>query len=541
VSRSSILKSNVRSRISSVSSLASLENSAIIDIRSRSAYLADHIANSVNLTTKDEILDFIERNPKAQYILCCFSSTRAQNLAKQIDNPLVKFYDGNLIEAKESGVQFTSSDDRFIALLNDTRAQILARYKKYKRAWIVTFSGGKDSTCVLQLMYEMIIKLPKDELNPTYAILSDTLVEAPNVAIYFKNIVKAINLDAKMRGLPFEIIVAHPSPQNEFWVNLIGKGYPSPTRIFRWCTERLKINPMKSIVKSIVEKHGSAIMTLGVRKSESMNRRRSIEKRTVSEDGFSKHDDYENVLIYSPITEWLTEDVWNYLTTQNPPPWGISHAKLFSLYSQASGDECQFIIDKSQSSCGGSRFGCWVCTLVNEDKSMQGFIKSGESSLAVLNEFRNFIKEARENRSMRCDFKKDGSFRPGPFTSSARKEILRRLLRAEAEFKACGGSELISDEQLGMIAKIWEKEFDSESSCITISKEFGRMQNIEISTPILEDIDLIDTTSKGGEAAKRIISEIVRKEGIKDNEIYEIIMKNIDDETAKLGDSDDIL
>ncbi|WP_298081726.1 DNA phosphorothioation system sulfurtransferase DndC [uncultured Campylobacter sp.] len=541
MSRSSILKSNVRSRISSVSSLASLENSAIIDIRSRSAYLADHIANSVNLTTKDEILDFIERNPKAQYILCCFSSTRAQNLAKQIDNPLVKFYDGNLIEAKESGVQFTSSDDRFIALLNDTRAQILARYKKYKRAWIVTFSGGKDSTCVLQLMYEMITKLPKDELNPTYAILSDTLVEAPNVAVYFKNIVKAINLDAKMRGLPFEIIVAHPSPQNEFWVNLIGKGYPSPTRIFRWCTERLKINPMKSIVKSIVEKHGSAIMTLGVRKSESMNRRRSIEKRTVSEDGFSKHDDYENVLIYSPITEWLTEDVWSYLTTQNPPPWGISHAKLFSLYSQASGDECQFIIDKSQSSCGGSRFGCWVCTLVNEDKSMQGFIKSGESSLAVLNEFRNFIKEARENRSMRCDFKKDGSFRPGPFTSSARKEILRRLLRAEAEFKACGGSELISDEQLGMIAKIWEKEFDSESSCITISKEFGRMQNIEISTPILEDVDLIDTTSKGGEAAKRIISEIVRKEGIKDNEIYEIIMKNIDDETAKLGDSDDIL
>ncbi len=541
VSRSSILKSNVRSRILSVSSLASLENSAIIDIRSRSAYLADHIANSVNLTTKDEILDFIERNPKAQYILCCFSSTRAQNLAKQIDNPLVKFYDGNLIEAKESGVQFTSSDDRFIALLNDTRAQILARYKKYKRAWIVTFSGGKDSTCVLQLMYEMITKLPKDELNPTYAILSDTLVEAPNVAVYFKNIVKAINLDAKMRGLPFEIIVAHPSPQNEFWVNLIGKGYPSPTRIFRWCTERLKINPMKSIVKSIVEKHGSAIMTLGVRKSESMNRRRSIEKRTVSEDGFSKHDDYENVLIYSPITEWLTEDVWSYLTTQNPPPWGISHAKLFSLYSQASGDECQFIIDKSQSSCGGSRFGCWVCTLVNEDKSMQGFIKSGESSLVVLNEFRNFIKEARENRSMRCDFKKDGSFRPGPFTSSARKEILRRLLRAEAEFKACGGSELISDEQLGMIAKIWEKEFDSESSCITISKEFGRMQNIEISTPILEDIDLIDTTSKGGEAAKRIISEIVRKEGIKDNEIYEIIMKNIDDETAKLGESDDIL
>ena len=138
---------------------------------------------------------------------------------------------------------FVCNDERFNNILKETRSQIIKIYKKYKRAYIVAFSGGKDSTCVLQLVYEMMLNLPKDELNPTYAILSDTLVEAPNVAIYFKNIVNSINSDAAKREIPFKIIIAKPSDQDEFWANLIGKGYPSPTRTFRWCTERLKINP----------------------------------------------------------------------------------------------------------------------------------------------------------------------------------------------------------------------------------------------------------------------------------------------------------
>ena len=470
------------------------------------------------------------------------SSHKARNLANEINLPNVKFYDGNLLEAKDSGVEFVSSDDKFISLLNQTRDDILEKYTRYKRAWIVTFSGGKDSTCVLQLMYEMITKLPKEKLNPTYAIVSDTLVEAPNVEIYLKNIIQAINLDAKTRNLPFEILVAKPELNDEFWVNLIGKGYPSPTRTFRWCTERLKIKPMKSIVKQITDKHGSAIMTLGVRKSESQNRKRSIEKRSVSEDGFNKHDDYPNVLIYAPIVEWKTEDIWSYLTMQNPPPWGISHNKLFSLYTQASGDECQFIIDKNQSSCGGSRFGCWVCTLVNEDKSMQGFIKSGEIAMKVLNEFRNFIKEARENPDMRSDFKRDGRYQKGPFTSSARKEILNLLLKCEKEFKASGGNELISDEQLNLIAREWNKDFDSQNSLIKIAKEYGRMENVELEIEHkLPDEDLIDEI--GGEyanMAKSIIKEAInlQNNGVRKDELLNIIKKHLNETTAKIKDSE---
>lgn len=514
-------------------------NATIIDIRSKQAYLANHIINSVNLSTKDQILSFISQNPHNEYILCCMSSYKAAKLAYEINLSNVKYYNGNMLEAQNSGIEFISSDDSFTKILNNTKDEILDKYLRYKRAFIIAFSGGKDSTCVLQLFYEMIVNLPKDRLNPTYAILSDTLVEAPNVESYLKDIVEAINLDAKRREIPFEILLAKPSPKDEFWVNLIGKGYPSPTRTFRWCTQRLKIKPMKSIVKEITDRHGSAIMVLGVRKNESLNRKYSIEKRSLSEDGFNKHDDYENVLIFSPIKEWSTDDVWGYLTTNNPPPWGLGHNKLFELYTQASGDECQFIIDKSQSSCGGSRFGCWVCTLVNEDKSMQGFIKSGEKSFKPLNEFRNFIKEARENKDLRSDFKKDGRYMPGPFTSEARKKIFRLLMECEKKFKSSGGSELISDEQILLIAKEWNKDFDSENSCIKIAKEYRRMNNLEITEYRLPDEDLIDSMDYAT-ITKSIIKEAtsLKNIGAKNEKIYSVVEKHINNETMKIKDKE---
>ena len=145
-------------------------NSIIMDIRPRQTYLASHIANSINLTTKSQILNFISNNHYNEYILCCTSSNNAKKLANEINLSNVKYYDGNLLNAKDSGVSFVSSSDKFIVHLNQTRDKILDIYSRYKRAWIITFSGGKDSTCVLQLIYEMMIKLPKDRLNHTYAI-----------------------------------------------------------------------------------------------------------------------------------------------------------------------------------------------------------------------------------------------------------------------------------------------------------------------------------------------------------------------------------
>ncbi|WP_172402616.1 DNA phosphorothioation system sulfurtransferase DndC [Helicobacter sp. 12S02634-8] len=368
-------------------------------------------------------------------------------------------------------------------ILTNTLETIKRKYLATKRIFIVAFSGGKDSTCVLQLIYTMLLGLQPTQRRPTFGIASDTLVEAPHIDKFLHRVIDTINTHAKLHQIPFEIISVAPKPQDQFWVNLIGKGYPSPTRVFRWCTDRLKIRPAKDAVAKIVHTYGSALLLLGTRKAESSNRKKSIEKHILNEDGYSQHQDFPNTLTYAPIMEWTTDDVWAYLIAHKPP-WGKDHRELFALYSKASGDECQFITDLRQSSCGGSRFGCWVCTVVSEDKSMQGFIDSGESELWPLNAFRNFIKNLREDPNARADYKRDGRAvykieQKGPFTSKARIMIFRELLLAEREFKTSGGGELISDGQILEIQKAWDRDFDLNHTAIKIAKEFDRMQEIE--------------------------------------------------------------
>ncbi len=349
---------------------------------------------------------------------------------------------------------------------------------------MVTFSGGKDSTCVLQLVYEMLCELPPHLRRETYAIASNTLVEAPHIDRFLREVVASINAHARKHGIPFEVLMVQPSLKDDFWVNLIGKGYPSPTRTFRWCTERLKINPAKAKVAQITAKHGACILLLGSRKAESANRKRSIEKRTLNEDGYSQHHDFPDTLTYAPIAEWDTDAVWGYLLSHKPR-WDKDHSELFALYSRASGDECQFITDLAQSSCGGSRFGCWVCTVVSEDKSMQGFIAAGEAHLKPLNDFRNYIKALRENPNARSDYKRDGRAvykvgGLGPFLSHYRVEILQNLLKAEQKFTQNGGENLITDAQILAIQDEWDRDFDLEKLAIKTAQKFGHLKGYKM-------------------------------------------------------------
>ena len=54
---------------------------------------------------------------------------------------------------------------------------------------------------------------------------------------------------------------------------------------------------------------------------------------------------------------------------------------------------------------GNSRFGCWCCTMVKEDKSLQNFINKSEGEdkrrLILLRDFRNKLLEMREDSQMR--------------------------------------------------------------------------------------------------------------------------------------------
>ncbi|MGB7906111.1 MAG: hypothetical protein WCF43_15570, partial [Steroidobacteraceae bacterium] len=123
--------------------------------------------------------------------------------------------------------------------------------------WIIGYSGGKDSTAVLQLIWNAIATLPSEKWTKTvHVITTDTLVENPIVASWVRQSLEKMKSAATEQGMPIEPHLLEPATKDTFWVSLIGKGYPAPRNGFRWCTERLKISPTNHFVRQMIRASG---------------------------------------------------------------------------------------------------------------------------------------------------------------------------------------------------------------------------------------------------------------------------------------------
>lgn len=298
--------------------------------------------------------------------------------------------------------------------IKDILEEMKMVYKNDNRPWVIGYSGGKDSTTVVQLAFKMLQSLPPEERHKNvYVVSSDTLIENPIVLGYLKQNSQLINDGAKVQGLPLYTHMVHPNYNNTYWTNIIGKGLPTPTSIrFRWCTDRLKIKPSNKFIEEKVKENGEVVVLLGVRKSESIARGIRIRNREIEGYLLTPHGSLENTYVYNPIVELTTDNVWEILLDNNgDTPWGTSNNDLFILYTGADSGECPFTVtnDKETPSCGNSRFGCWICTVVNEDKSLTGFVESGENWLQPLLDFRAWILNIRNKHDYRMQYRRDGN------------------------------------------------------------------------------------------------------------------------------------
>lgn len=337
--------------------------------------------------------------------------------------------------------------------------------------WVVGYSGGKDSTAVLQLVWLALAGLPADQrTKPVHVISTDTLVENPVVASWVTHSLDVLGEAAQKQGLPITPHRLTPAVADTFWVNLIGRGYPAPRPKFRWCTERLKIKPSNTFIREMVRSHGEAILVLGTRKAESSGRSArmtALESRRVR-DLLSPNEALPNCLVYSPVENWSNDDVWTFLM-QSQNPWGYSNKELLTMYQGASADgECPLVVDSSTPSCGDSRFGCWTCTLVDKDKSMSAMIQNDEEKewMLPLLELRNQLDVA-DDKHLRDFRRMNGSVqlfkdRPihGPYTQESREHWLRELLTAQAWIRENGPDyvrslELVTLEELEEIRRMW--------------------------------------------------------------------------------------
>lgn len=371
--------------------------------------------------------------------------------------------------------------EQFIGEVQFLTQEIQELYCLDQIPWVLGYSGGKDSTAIVQLIWNAIAQLPPEKLTKKiYIITTDTLVENPIVANWVKKSLQRMEVKAQKQNLPIEPHLLTPEPERSYWTALIGKGYPTPNHQFRWCTPRLKIDPSNIFIRNVIRNNGEAIVVLGTRKTESANRAAIMAKREKGRirERLCPHPHLPSSLLYTPIEDWRNDEVWLYLM-QWENPWGHSNQDLFAMYRGATEDnDCPLVVDTSTPSCGSSRFGCWVCTLVNSDKSLTAMIQNDEEKewLQPLLDFRLELDNDRSKRDFRRIWGTVQLFErnlgkgktnvepvPGPYTKEAREYWLRKVLEAQVKLRENAPEEfkditLITHGELSEIRKIWLEE-----------------------------------------------------------------------------------
>lgn len=387
--------------------------------------------------------------------------------------------------SNHEGFNFSTHDELVDTLyidkqpLKDMCSKIGQLYLSDTRPWIIGFSGGKDSTAILSLIYFAISRIEISRRHKhIYVVSSDTLVETPLVVNLVKNVLGKINEQALIDKIPMTAHSVYPKVDQTFWVNLLGRGYPAPRQSFRWCTERMKIDPVSSFITDKVAKHGEVIVVLGSRRQESSSRAQVMKKHSISGSQLGRHSSLPNAYTYMPIEDWSADDVWEYLLGA-PCPWGGDNWELFELYKGSNQGECPLVIDTNTPSCGNSRFGCWTCTVVSEDKALHGLIESGESWMQPLLDFRNKLFEStkpenkptyrnHKRRTGKVSYMRDElnnenhkgkKHIPGPYWLKYRKLWLKELLEMERSLNEQGHAiQLLKPDELQAIRQEWIRD-----------------------------------------------------------------------------------
>lgn len=381
----------------------------------------------------------------------------------------------------------------------ETAMSILEKYYiEDDRPLCLAFSGGKDSTAILYLMISVLLNL-KEAKKKIYIINSNTLAELPPLLKHLEKSLADIRKYAIKENLPIKVYEVFPETKDTLNVQLLGVGMPPPSNTFRWCTDKLKVNPIDKKLKELFP-NGKFISVIGTRKDESLSRSLRIENLSIKNTDLKINDRYPNASNLMPIEDWNTKDVWEYLLSKNNDLINIDF--LWKLYSDASGKdatECSFIgaggknIDEGKIGCGVSRFGCWQCYMVrDEDKSLDGLMKSGHDKIELYREYRDWYwnltqqgwEKTRDPYNHRTQVKdiynkggenspKFGMTMPKGLTLKIRKQSFRQLLELQTKLN----EHIITQYEIIEIQKRWLLEGDLELSAFREAKKYNYVLN----------------------------------------------------------------
>lgn len=295
---------------------------------------------------------------------------------------------------------------------------------------LVSFSGGKDSTTVLQLVLAAMAGTDKK----LYIVTADTLMEIPYFQTYVDGVRGRLQDYIRRHNLNAELVTVRPPARDSFWVGVLGRGYPAAHMGFRWCTGKLKIDPITKFTRTVTSGKEYTVF-VGVRSAESELRARIYKQKSYK----PRH--------YAPVLDWSAHDIWEYLLTE-PCPWG-DHAELVKVYKYSS-DEC--VYGESQGVCvGNARYGCWACPLQKSSQLDMIGMHTGDERYRELKQFKEALVGMANKTAYRSRIRRNGTVGAGPFLVEIRKRLHSDLKKIEAST----GWTLITPEEEECIREHW--------------------------------------------------------------------------------------
>lgn len=253
----------------------------------------------------------------------------------------------------------------------------------------INYSAGKDSETILGLALLALVRAKRQGMNQSkhhFVVHSDTGIENPVIRNLADRKLAKLAEFIEQEDLPLTILIARPGYSSSWAGRVIGgRGLPtSVNSSHRQCSQELKAAPINKAIRNYLKEASKSVkenivMVLGSRDDEGIARSNNIAKRAGrSSEVVCVGGKYE----YYPIREWSEVNVWEFLMSMGASP---NHAlpsymadlkETASTYKDASGECIWSPSAKKQGSACGSRFGCSVCLVSVNDKSMNNLLQS---------------------------------------------------------------------------------------------------------------------------------------------------------------------
>jgi DNA sulfur modification protein DndC len=267
----------------------------------------------------------------------------------------------------------------------------------------------------------------------------------------------------RLAGEGFDTRVVLPALDDRFYVYMLGRGVPPPTNTFRWCTPKLKIDPMSQALSARRQEIGQKfLMITGVRQGESAQRDARIAISCSRDSGecgqgwmqVNPPDAVNDTL--APLLHWRLCFIWDWLYFANGDTYAQRYLGVESGHGyDMLGDIAAVYGDDD------ARTGCIGCNLASRDTALENVVKLAEwSHLSPLLEIKPLFRELRlprwRLRKTEPSRRKDGQYvknvqRMGPLTMEAREYALARVL----DIQTRSGTDLINPMEESRIRELW--------------------------------------------------------------------------------------